>query len=287
MSRVFIIGATGIIGLSIAKRFQQEGWKVFALARTEDKANFLKKNEITPILSKANDTKAWESVAASCSVIVEAMADYQDHSTAVTVSACLTGLAKDKSKTVIYTSGVWVYGDTKHVCVDENDQLHPIAAIGNRVDIEKAYLAAGAVVTRPGCLYGKGGSLTGMMIKSIEDGKATFTGTGNHSWPMVHHDDLADGYYRIALKGNAVHGHVFNFASHTTSVRQMVETVARITNYKGEIKFVAPSDPFGEALGLNQHVSSNKARHMLGWSPKQLSFVDNAETFYNAYKTSN
>jgi len=284
---VFIIGATGIIGFSVATRFHAAGWKVFALARTEEKAKLLRQHEIIPVLAKANDTKAWESIAASCSVIVEAMADYQDHTTAGTVSTALIGLlAKDNSKTVIYTSGVWVYGDTKH-CVDENDELHPIPLVGNRADVEKAYLSAGGVVVRPGCVFGKAGSLTGNLFKAVQEGKTTFTGTGNHSWAMVHTDDLADGYYKIALKGTSVHRQVFNFVHHTTSIRESVEAIARTMNYKGEIKFIAPTDPFGVAMALNQHISSNKARIVLGWNPKQLSFIDNVETLHSAWKALN
>lgn len=42
---VFILGATGFIGGAVASLFEEKGWKVYALARTEEKAKELRKKE--------------------------------------------------------------------------------------------------------------------------------------------------------------------------------------------------------------------------------------------------
>ena len=44
MSRVLVLGATGIIGFSAARWFALHGWTVYGLSRTEEKARNLKKN---------------------------------------------------------------------------------------------------------------------------------------------------------------------------------------------------------------------------------------------------
>lgn len=46
------------------------------------------------------------------------------------------------------------------------------------------------------CILGKQGSLTGIWFKAIQDGKVSLSGTGDHFWPMVHVDDLADAYVK-------------------------------------------------------------------------------------------
>lgn len=38
MSKVLVLGSTGMIGFSIAKRFQLNGWTVYGLARDEKKS---------------------------------------------------------------------------------------------------------------------------------------------------------------------------------------------------------------------------------------------------------
>jgi len=59
MSSVLIFGATGFIGNAVAKEFQRKGYRVYGLVRTEDKAKILRKQEIIPVISKAQDTKVW------------------------------------------------------------------------------------------------------------------------------------------------------------------------------------------------------------------------------------
>lgn len=49
---VFILGGTGYVGGAVATIFEQKGWKVYVLARTEEKAKELKKRESTLHLCK-------------------------------------------------------------------------------------------------------------------------------------------------------------------------------------------------------------------------------------------
>ena len=44
--KIFVTGATGYIGFNVAKKFRQNGFKVYGLARSTDKAKKLYKNEI-------------------------------------------------------------------------------------------------------------------------------------------------------------------------------------------------------------------------------------------------
>ncbi len=44
---------------------------------------------------------------------------------------------------------------------------------------------------------------------------------------------------------------------------------------------------FAEALALNQHIDSRKAVRMLGWQPEFGGFVDEIETYFEAWKAAN
>lgn len=70
---VLILGGTGFIGSNVASLFEQKGWKVYVLARNEEKARELRKKEskaisehcfspftVIPIIAtSAKDTQAW------------------------------------------------------------------------------------------------------------------------------------------------------------------------------------------------------------------------------------
>jgi len=46
---VFIAGASGLIGLSVAKAFKRQGYIVYGLVRSEEKAKALLREEIIPV----------------------------------------------------------------------------------------------------------------------------------------------------------------------------------------------------------------------------------------------
>jgi len=289
MSNVFIFGATGIIGNAVAKAFVARGYQVYGLVRTEEKAKELRKHEIHSVIGKAQEPQTWESFALKADIIVEAFMDYQDYSAGAIVKKTLLDIAqKHKEKVIIYTSGVWVYGFTQHL-VDENSPLDPVDLVKGRGAIETAYLEAGAVVLRPAAVYGLSGSLTGSIFKSLKDGKGEFPGKKNvdPSWALVHAVDLADAYVRAAEKGSSIRGQVFNVVSHSERIADVAHAAAKVLGYKGDIKFVEPQDPFSVALSLSQrHISSNKAKLVLGWAPKHNSLVADIERYVAAWEAS-
>jgi len=280
--RVFVFGATGFIGNGIATLFASEGWQVYGLARSEEKATSLRKQEIIPVIGKAQEPESYKAALESADVIIEALADYQDHTTVLQIQKVLKPFAK--SKLVIYTSGVWVYGNTSHF-VDENSDLTPADLVKGRPAIEKEYLEAGAVVVRPGCLYGQSGSLTKNVFAALKEGKGVFPGFSDRppSWATVHISDLARGYLLVAKKGALVRGQSFNFVSQSEDVREIAKEASKFAGFKGEIQLVEPKDPFSVCMALSQkHISSAKAKIVLGWEPLQPSLVLGIEKYYHA-----
>jgi len=277
---VFIIGASGYIGNAVARAFQSEGYKVFGLVRSEDKAKMLKKQEITPIVGNAGDPSTWEHVAKTVDVIIEAM---QDYTSAVAVQKALIPLAKEK--VVIYTSGVWVYGNTKEYVDESTPTPNPPELVKFRPATEKLWMDGGAIVLRPGCVYGHSGSLTGMLFHSLKGEKAVFQGKDPY-WVLVHVDDLAKAYVLTARKGHTLRGQLFNIISQSESIKEVVHEAARIAGYKGEISFVEPADPLSFCIGLSQrHINASKARAVLGWNPVQAPLLVGIEKYYHAATT--
>lgn len=105
------------------------------------------------------------SEASKCALIVEAIGDKQDKSTAATVCGHLVSLLKRRpSLNVVYVAGVFSYGqddsNPQRVFTEEDDSFdHCFEASKARVLLERQYRAAGGIVVSPGVVYGGGGPI--------------------------------------------------------------------------------------------------------------------------------
>jgi nucleoside-diphosphate-sugar epimerase len=296
--RVFVTGATGYVGFSVATAFRRAGHRVWGLARSEAKARRLAQHEIEPVVGDLADPGSYANIAAECALLVHAAFDYAADGVAkdrTAVEALIAaGRRGARPKTLIYTSGVWVHGDTGGRLVDETTPLAPIALVAWRPAHERLVLEAAEVrglVIRPGCVYGGPGGLTAPWFAAASAGKApTVVGDGGNRWAMVHADDLAEAYVRAGESGLA--GEVFDVTDRSrATLLEMVTAAARAAGFRGEIRPVPVADArrtmgdFAEALALDQHVDARKAVRLLGWQPRHGGFVDDADLYYRAWRT--
>lgn len=296
---VFITGATGYIGFNVAKAMRRAGHRVRGLTRSEEKAALLAKNEITPVIGNMNDPESYMKIAEQSSVLIHTAVDYEKDTIEFdrkTIEAFLE--AGDRGhwpKTVIYTSGCWVIGNTGNGMADETTPLDPIDIVAWRPEHEDLILNAEHVrglVIRPGCVYGGRGGMTGTWFNGAESGNLEIVGDGSNYWTMVHVDDLADAYVRAAESGLIAED--FNISDRSRwTVGEMARAAADAAGYDGSIKTVPVQEaaeemgPMAEALAINQHVDARKAVRLLGWQPKYGGFVDEAQLYYNAWKAHN
>lgn len=298
--RVFITGVTGYLGFNVALAFRRAGHDVWGLVRKPEKLNYLVRHEIRTVLGDMAAPAAYAEVAARCDVLVHAAHDGwggvagPDRTAVETLLAAAAG-APDRA--LIYTSGVWVYGDTGDRMVDEGSPLNPVEAAAWRIANEELVLGAERVrgiVIRPGCLYGKQGGLTGRWFAGAM-GLRPFevVGTGWNRWAMVHVWDAADAFVRAAEKPG-LGGEAFNLtdSSHTT-IREMTAAAAKAAGYTGEIRWVPVAEAaktlgsLAQALALEQRVVARKAMWTLGWQPRFRGFVEDVGTYLEAWKAYN
>jgi nucleoside-diphosphate-sugar epimerase len=290
--KVFVTGATGYIGFNVAMAYRRAGHAVWGLTRSQEKARILSRHEIRPVVGSMQKPEGWIETAKNCSVLIHAAVDYQTDPFALDKQTVefLLSLANQgpRPKTLIYTSGVWVYGNTGNLPAEETTPLNPPKLVARRPVTEELVLQAGGLrglVIRPGCVYGYQGGLTGMWFAAAVREKAlTAVGDGSNRWAMVHADDLAEAYLRAGESG--LSGEVFNITDRSRwSVGQMLDAVARVTGYTGKIAWTPASEAaqsmgdFAECLALDQHVDARKAVRLLGWQPRHGGFVDDAETY--------
>ena len=295
--KIFITGSTGYIGFHVAKTLRQAGHEVWGLVRNPDKAKALHLNEIYPVIGTMQEPASYRTAVEQCSVLIHAAAESQgdifsvDRATIeVLIDCARRGLTP---KTLVYTSGVWLYGNTSASMSDETSPLFPPKLVAPRPAIEQLVLNAAGIrslVLRPGCVYGKKGGLTGLWFQDAEHHRVlTVVGDGKSRWAMVHVEDLADGYLRAVESG--ISGEIFNLVDRSRStVREMAEAVARAAGLSADVRVtplfnaVQTYGNLAECLALDQHVDGSKAARLLGWHPLHRGFVDEVGKYLAAWK---
>lgn len=286
---VFITGATGYIGSHVARVFRRAGYRVLGLARNPDKAAALEHEKIKPVLGSLQQPGAWRNAAATADLLVHAAADYSVDTFALDRSAvaALIAIGRDSGARFIYTSGVWVVGNTDGKVVDENARPRPIKLVASRVDTENLVRESDGfegIVIRPGVVYGAQGGLTGAWFTN-----QPVVGDGRNHWTLVHADDLAQAYVLAAQ--HAEPGSVFNVVDDSRlTLARLVEAARRAAGLGGEVVWRPLEQArqelgdFAAALAIDQQVSNARVKKALGWRPVQPDFVTGAPEYFEAWR---
>jgi nucleoside-diphosphate-sugar epimerase len=295
--RLFISSATDYIGINVATAFRRIGCQVFGQTHNADNAPLLESNEITPIISSLENTDSYRHIAAHCDVIIHSASDYQTDNEASDRTAVRSLLeavqSQSQPKTFIYTSSVWVLGSSRSQPLTEESLPSPAQKVVWRSTVEEIVLTAEGVnglVIRPGIVYGKGGGLTGMWFQGASNGGIVkIVGDGQNHWAMVHVDDLARGYLKVANSG--LSGKVFNLVDASRStVMEMASAAATAAGNIRQLEFipinkaVQEMGALGEALALDQVVDASKAYRLFGWQPRHRGFIPEVDTYYRAWR---
>jgi nucleoside-diphosphate-sugar epimerase len=297
--RVFVTGASGLIGSAVAGALSRAGHEVLGLVRTAEKARALARLEVEPVVGAMEEPIPWIDRARDCRAAVHCAAEYSprfhDLDRQTTERILAVQAASGLPRAFVYTSGVWLYGDTRGARVDESSPLRPPEMVAPRAKTEEIVLAGSrgplrTVVIRPGCVYGGRGGLTAAWFESAaKTGAARFVGDGACRWSMVHVEDLAE-LYRLAVEA-ALSGEVLNATDRSrSSVLECARAASRAAGADGRAESLPPAEAaFGraaECLTFDQHVDSSRAVRALGWSPRHAGFVDEAERCFLAWDAS-
>lgn len=292
--RVFVTGATGYLGTAIAARIARAGHQVYGLTRRADRAGSLAGRGITPVIGDLERPETFLSTLKNCDAAVHAARPAHDADQLdLGALASLRDAAIDgRVRRLLYTSVMWVYGDTADRTVDETTPLNPMVLAKWRAAHEEIALdlvdqEVDVVVFRPGIVYGGSRGIVGAMFAmTAEKGHVVWPGSGDQTWCMVHRDDLAEAY-RLALdyaKGGERYVLVDDCAHRARDVAEAVGRAAGVPAKAWDRdQVVKDLGAFGEALMASQKASAAKARRELGWTPEHGSFVTQAEALYREW----
>jgi len=303
MSSIFIIGATGFIGLPVATALRRAGYLVYGHARSAEKAKILAQNEIIPI--QGDVKKLADILPPTVEIVIDTAGLFTE---AVELLQQLKKIGGGRKPTdpklgFIYTSGVWVHGSGSELYSEARPLgLHtkPADIVAWRPDLESQILASRDIldvtIVRPALLYGGDGSIWKMWLEPIRQaaigngGEAAIFGDPASAVLLVHKDDLADLYVKVVEQFTVIAAStypVLDAASHQEQLGEVITAFAKTVDFKGQITYKAPSNPFEEAMLTQLNFRANKARGLLGWVPKQIPFAQGIKIYAEAYKAWN
>jgi phosphoglucomutase len=277
--RIFLTGATGFIGTALTGKLQAAGHHVVGLARSEASAARLRARCVEPVSGDLRDGAVIAAAVARCDAAVHLAIEFSAEAARldrIAIDSILEGLGKS-GRPFLYTSGVWVMGNTGDAGVDEDAPVNPPPLVAWRPQHERLVLEAQGVrgvVIRPARVYGRGGGSGEAFRKEARTaGVVHHIGDGANRWPFVHVDDLAD-LYVLAL--GAAGGSLY-FASVGAPVR--VRELASAAAAGVPVEAVPLADaratmgPLADAQVLDQVIASTKAQRELGWKPVEPGII--------------
>ena len=279
--KIFVTGAAGYIGKAVCRRLKTDGHDVIGLTHHQSHVDVLNDLGVKPVLADLKEVAKWKANLSEADAAIHLAQDHQEPAEAdrAAVDAIVDSFG-GTNKRFIYTSGLWVLGETGPERASEITPTNPIPMVEWRADTEKRLVSAeelkhlNVVIIRPGIVYGEGGGIPAMLSRSAyEEGEARYIGDGQTRWPMVEVNDLAELYALALTEGEA--GEIYNGVDDQTyTVRELAEAASQGAGRDGKTKSWPKNKAkeelgaFAEALCLSQNVSGAKAREFLGWEPK-------------------
>lgn len=293
--KVFLTGASGYIGGSVAAALLSSGHDVAGLVRSRQRADQVRSLGIEPVLGTLSDSDLLARMARETDAVINT-ADSDNREVIEAIVPALSG----SGKLFLHTSGSSIVGDLAagepaDKVYEDDTPVRPLSGKAARVAINESVLAAAkdgvrAVVICPTMIYGQGHGVHRESVQvpwfirlAKKHGVARHIGRGENIWSNVHIDDLTDLYLLILDKAPA--GAFFYAENGENSMRQICEAISRMLGFGGRTAPMSVDEATKESsevaanysYGSNSRVRATRARRELGWSPSRPSLLEYIE----------
>jgi len=282
---IFITGAAGYIGGSVANALLEERHVIRGLVRDPEKVELLAARGVTPVFGNLDDLGLLVCEAQQADAVINTASS--DHR--ASVEALLQGL-HGSGKPFLHTSGSSVIGDdvrgdklSEHV-FDEDTHFIVESEKQERHAIDNLILAAAtkgvrSIVLCNSMIYGSGAGLHAdsvqvprLVQQASRSGVVRIVGSGVNRWSNVHIHDVAE-LYRLALE-KAPAGAFYFVENGENSYAEIGAAIARRLDL-GTVQSWTVEEAtreWGEgharySFGSNSRVRGRRARRELSWAP--------------------
>jgi nucleoside-diphosphate-sugar epimerase len=306
--RIFLAGASGVIGRRLIPRLTAAGHSVVGMTRSPEKMQMLQGLGAEPVVADALDDAAVRDAVARAqpqAVVHQltslpqridprklrrdlAMNDrLRTEGTRVLVDAArAAGVQRIVAQSIAFAYAPGPPGRVH----DEDDPLYLEAPGGFRrsaqaiAELERTVLGAGGVVLRYGYFYGPGSAISrsGSIGQDVLRRRLPIVGSGAGVWSFVHVDDAADAAVQaLAHEAPGVYNVVDD---EPAPVSEWVPALARALGARRPLRVPKLlARPIAGSYGVltmtrAQGASNARARRELGWAPAHPSWHEGFRT---------
>jgi nucleoside-diphosphate-sugar epimerase len=291
--KIFITGASGFIGGSVAEHLRDAGHQILGLVRSSAKADALKQRGIEPLIGSLDDSAILAKGARMTDSTINA-ADSDHRGAAEALISALAGTGK----ALIHTGGSSIVVDdakgefASEDIFEDDAPFNVLAHRRGRYEVDCTVRTAGitlglrGLVICPTTVYGTGRGLRldsdqvpKLMAKSRERGAGVHIGKGLNIWSNVFVDDLCS-LFALALE-KAPSGAFFFAENGESTLINVAEAISATLGFQGRTEQWNLDEATAElgawpqiALGTNCRVRATNARRLLDWRPTGPSLAE-------------
>ena len=285
--KIFVTGATGVIGYRVIPKLIKAGHQVTGVTRTDQKAAVLREWGASPVQVDIFDKAALVPALTGHEVVANLATNVPPLEKAMEptawdmhdrirneASVCLTRAAAEAGcQTFIQESITFPYADKGAEWIEETDVDNcPVEMASSRVAEKQAdwFTQNGGrgVVLRFALFYANDSSHTQEFQAAIRAGQSPFLGDPTSYMSHIHAEDAASAVV-FALTAP---GGIYNVAEDEPLTRhELANTIAEIEG----VAPPAPPEPMQgeipgslEALMRSQRISNKRFKQVTGWSPQ-------------------
>lgn len=306
--RVFVAGATGVIGRRLVPMLLADGHQVTGMTRSQEKADALRAAGVEPVVADALDAQAVAGAvnAARPDAVIHqltslppridprtiardfAMNDrLRSEGTRILVDAAqATGATRILAQSIAFAyapgpAGT-VHGEDDPLYLDSPEPFRRSAHALH--DLESTVVGAGGIALRYGYFYGPGSSISvsGSMGDDVARRRMPIVGRGQGVWSFVHVDDAARATVAALTRGAPG---AYNIVDDDPApVVRWLPALAEALGAKKPRRVPAwLARPLAGSYGVTtmtraQGASNKLAKRELGWAPEYPSWREGFRT---------
>lgn len=300
--RVFVAGATGVLGKRVVKRLVERGHQVTGLARNRENEQVLASMGAEFVRADIFDRDAMVRCAAGHDAVLHLATSIPKKNRPFRKDWAMNDLLRtkgvenlihaslaNKTKVYIQESIIHLYGDRNGGEVDEQTRLASEVPFSLRSAltmeriIRRAMDEQGlpAIILRFGGFYGSDAHNSRMMIDGVRTGKMPIIGKGNAVWNLIHLDDAASAVVLAVERHEGNTGRVFNIVDdRPVTMKELLYTIAEMTGSKrlrsvsAWLARLAMGKDAMDFLSISVRASNRAARETLGWEAQYPTLRD-------------